>query len=145
MRVLLVLFVLIPIVEMWLLITVGGIIGPLPTIGLVLLTAMLGLALLRQQGFSTLMRARSKMEGGQLPAREMAEGIFLAIGGALLLTPGFFTDAIGFACLIPGVRQVFIAWGMRQFSVRTSGSHRGQGQANNTIEGEFRRDDSKPD
>ena len=130
---------------MWLLITVGGIIGPLPTIGLVLLTAMLGLALLRQQGFSTLMRARSKMESGQLPAREMAEGIFLAIGGALLLTPGFFTDAIGFACLIPGVRQVFIAWGMRQFSVRTSGAHRGQGQANNTIEGEFRRDDSKPD
>ena len=130
---------------MWLLITVGGIIGPLPTIGLVLLTAMLGLALLRQQGFSTLMRARSKMEGGQLPAREMAEGIFLAIGGALLLTPGFFTDAIGFACLIPGVRQVFIAWGMRQFSVRASGVHRGQGQANNTIEGEFRRDDSKPD
>jgi len=148
-RFVLLLFVVIPVIEMWLLIKVGGIIGALPTIGLVLLTAMIGLALLRQQGFSTLMRARSKMEGGQLPASEMIEGLFLAVGGALLLTPGFFTDAIGFACLLPGIRQVIIAWGVRQFSIHNLGMH-GQpsqhGSAQNsserhTIDGEFRRDD----
>src|SRR5690606_19661020 len=99
------LFVLTPIVEMWVLIKVGGVIGALPTIGLVLLTAVIGLALLRMQGFATLLRARQKMEEGQLPAKELVEGIFLAVGGALLLTPGFVTDALGFACLLPGTRH----------------------------------------
>ena len=86
---LLMLFVIMPVVEMWVLVEVGSEIGALTTIGLVLLTAMLGLALLRQQGVSTLMRANQRMQSGQLPAQEMVEGIFLAVGGALLLTPGF--------------------------------------------------------
>ncbi|WP_078085280.1 FxsA family protein [Microbulbifer mangrovi] len=108
MRPLLLLFIVMPILEMWVLISVGGWIGALPTIALVLLTAMIGLALLRRQGISTVMRAQQKMQAGEMPAREMAEGIFLAVGGALLLTPGFITDAVGFACLIPGVRQLII-------------------------------------
>ncbi|SHG23944.1 UPF0716 protein FxsA [Microbulbifer donghaiensis] len=108
MRPLLLIFVVVPILEMWLLITVGREIGTLPTIGLVLLTAVVGLALLRRQGLSTVMRAQQKMQAGELPAREMVEGIFLAVGGALLLTPGFFTDALGFACLIPGLRQLLL-------------------------------------
>ena len=104
----LLLFILIPILEMWLLIQVGSHIGALATIGLVLLTAMIGLALLRQQGFATLLRANQKMEAGQLPAQEIVDGLFLAVGGALLLTPGFFTDAIGFICLIPGLRKLLL-------------------------------------
>lgn len=104
----LILFVGMPILEMWLLIEVGARIGALPTIGLVLLTATIGLALLRQQGFSTLMRANRKIEAGELPAEEVAEGFALAIGGALLLTPGFVTDAIGFACLLPFSRRYVV-------------------------------------
>ncbi|NRB39844.1 MAG: FxsA family protein [Pseudomonadales bacterium] len=108
MRFLLPLFIVIPIIEMWVLIQVGGMIGAWPTIGLVLLTAMIGLHLLKQQGLSTLMRANQKMAEGNLPAEEMLEGIALAIGGALLLTPGFFTDAIGFVCLLPFTRKLVV-------------------------------------
>jgi UPF0716 protein FxsA len=96
---------LIPIVEMWILIEVGGWIGALPTIGLVVLTATIGLSLLKQQGLSTLMRARRKMDEGAIPASELVSGVMIAVGGALLLTPGFVTDALGFALLIPQTRQ----------------------------------------
>jgi len=115
---LLLLFVVMPVMEMWLLIEVGGQIGALATIALVLLTAMVGLTLLRKQGFATLMKANRKMAEGQLPAEEMAEGIFLAIGGALLLTPGFVTDSIGFACLLPGVRQWLIGGVVRRMMAK---------------------------
>lgn len=112
MRFLLILFIVVPIVEMTLLIEVGARIGAMATIGLVLLTAVLGLNLLRQQGFSTLMRVNEKLESGELPAQEIAEGLLLAIGGALLLTPGFFTDAIGFACLLPWSRRWLVKRGL---------------------------------
>ena len=101
----LLLFMLIPIVEMWILIEVGGWIGALPTFGLVVLTATIGLSLLKQQGLSTLMRARRKMDEGAIPASELVSGVMIAVGGALLLTPGFVTDALGFALLIPQTRQ----------------------------------------
>ena len=101
----LLLFMLIPFVEMWILIEVGGWIGALPTIGLVVLTATIGLSLLKQQGLSTLMRARRKMDEGAIPASELVSGVMIAVGGALLLTPGFVTDALGFALLIPQTRQ----------------------------------------
>jgi UPF0716 protein FxsA len=109
MRILLILFVLMPIVEMWVLIEVGGVIGALPTIGLVLLTACIGLALLRRQGAGALARAQTKLRAQQMPVREMADGLFFAVGGALLLTPGFVTDAIGFACLTPGIRNLLMS------------------------------------
>ncbi len=101
----LIIFMLVPIVEMWILIEVGGLIGALPTIALVVLTATLGLSLLKRQGLSTLMRARQKMDEGAIPASELVSGVMIAVGGALLLTPGFVTDAIGFALLIPQTRQ----------------------------------------
>lgn len=156
MRFLILVFIIIPILEMWLLIKVGGVIGALPTIVLVFLTAMIGLALLRQQSFSTLLRAQSRMSHGELPASELVEGIFLAAGGALLLTPGFVTDAIGFACLLPGIRQVLIAWGIKQFRLRKMNisSHHAAGfnarpsaeappvnEKTHVIEGECRRED----
>lgn len=106
MRTLFLIFVIIPVLEMWLLITVGNYLGALLTIGLVLLTAFIGVNLLRVQGFQTLWRGRRKFEEGQLPAREIAEGIILAVSGALLLTPGFVTDVVGFAGLVPFVRGI---------------------------------------
>jgi UPF0716 protein FxsA len=101
----LVLFIVMPIAEMWLLLQVGSKIGPLPTIGLVLLTATIGFQMLRKQGFDTLQRGNFKMERGEMPAQEMIEGLMLAVSGALLLTPGFITDAIGFAGLTPVFRK----------------------------------------
>jgi len=149
----LLLFVIMPVLEMWLLIEVGSRIGALVTIGLVLMTAMIGLALLRRQGVSTLMRANQRMQSGQLPAQEMVEGIFLAVGGALLLTPGFVTDAIGFACLIPGLRHVIIGRLLKRIIFRaTSGSAgfysssqfrqdpKGRGDGDDIIEGEYRQE-----
>ncbi|MBT5578307.1 MAG: FxsA family protein [Porticoccaceae bacterium] len=108
MRFLFLLFIVMPVLEMWLLITVGTKIGALYTIGLVLLTAVVGAKLLREQGLDTLWRGRSKLQEGQLPAQEIAEGMIIAISGALLLTPGFFTDAVGFAGLIPPVRAYMV-------------------------------------
>ena len=101
----LIIFMLVPIIEMWILIEVGGWIGALPTIGLVVLTATLGLSLLKRQGLSTLMSARRKMDEGSIPASELVSGVMIGVGGALLLTPGFVTDAIGFALLMPQARQ----------------------------------------
>lgn len=156
MRFLLTLFIVVPIVEMLVLIKVGGLIGALPTVGLVLLTAVIGLALLKQQGISTLMRAQEKVDSGELPANEMVEGIFLAVGGALLLTPGFVTDFFGFCCLIPGVRQVLLKRAIVMFkpnvvfySNQSARSRYEQGdqtpgaESGSTIEGDYRREDDK--
>jgi UPF0716 protein FxsA len=101
----LLLFTLIPVAEIWILIEVGGWVGAIPTIALVVLTATIGLSLLKQQGVSTLMSARRKMDEGAIPASELVSGVMIAVGGALLLTPGFLTDALGFALLIPKTRQ----------------------------------------
>lgn len=101
----LMLFVLVPIVEMWILIEVGSKIGALPTIALVVLTATLGLSLLKRQGLATILSARRKMDQGAIPASELVNGVMIAVGGALLLTPGFVTDTLGFILLIPQTRQ----------------------------------------
>ena len=101
----LLLFIAVPIIEMWILIQVGGEIGALPTIALVVVTAMIGLSLLKRQGLSTLMSARAKMDQGRIPAGELVSGVMLAVGGALLLTPGFVTDAACFLLLLPMTRR----------------------------------------
>ena len=100
-----VLFLVIPIIEIFFLIKVGEVIGAFPTIILVVLTAVIGAGLLRQQGISTLARFQQNMGKGKLPAQEIVEGVLLAVGGALLMTPGFVTDAMGFLCLLPFSRQ----------------------------------------
>ena len=107
MRYLLLLFIAIPIVEMWLLITVGQHFGAVLTVALVLTTAVIGVYWLRQQGFSTLTRLNQRLSSGQLPAREIAESVILTVGGALLLTPGFATDLLGFSCLFPFTRVLW--------------------------------------
>jgi len=99
------LFLAIPIVEIYLLIQVGQVIGAGWTILLVVLTAVIGVWLLRIQGLSTLIRAQQKLQENQLPARELLEGMALVVAGAFLLTPGFFTDTIGFLLLFPPTRM----------------------------------------
>jgi len=97
-------FLVVPIAEIYLMIQVGQVIGAGWTVLLVVMTAVVGVWLLRIQGLSTLMRAQRKMQSGELPAREMLEGLGLVIAGALLLTPGFFTDTLGFFLLFPPSR-----------------------------------------
>jgi len=149
MRYLLLLFIAVPIAEMWLLIKVGSWLGALPTIGLVLLTAVAGLALLRREGLSTLLRGNRKLESGQLPAQEMLEGLVLAVSGAMLLTPGFFTDFVGFLGLLPLTRRALVkrllASGMVQqggFQAFSFHSRRG-GASDDIIEGEYWRKESQ--
>lgn len=99
------LFVLMPIVEIAVLIQVGQVIGGWTTVGIVIMTAFVGTYMLRQQGIATLAQAQQRMNSGQMPAQQMLEGLFLLIGGLLLLTPGFITDFFGFLCLIPPSRR----------------------------------------
>lgn len=140
------LFLLIPMIEIYLLIKVGSVIGALPTMGLVVFTAVLGAFLIRIQGFSTVTRIRETMARGGIPAIEMLEGAVLIVAGALLLTPGFFTDTIGFLCLIPPLRRFVIQRVLQQyFQPFRPASHDTGGGAHrhhpDVIEGEYRRED----
>ncbi|MDH5361069.1 MAG: FxsA family protein [Gammaproteobacteria bacterium] len=139
------LIILVPLVEIYLLIQVGGLIGALPTVIAVVLTAVIGSVLIRQQGLSTLQRARQGMSAGQLPAMEMLEGIALLVSGAFLLTPGFFTDAVGFLLLVPLIRRGLIAYIMRNAVVmhaqRTAHGESPSGPT--TYEGEAWKDDDQ--
>lgn len=100
----------VPIIEIAVFIQAGAVIGLWPTIGLVLLSAIAGTALLRQQGLATLARAQRSMEDNRLPVNELFDGLCLLIAGVLLLTPGFVTDAIGLLLLVPGIRVLLRAW-----------------------------------
>ncbi|NIR32533.1 MAG: FxsA family protein [Gammaproteobacteria bacterium] len=145
-RWLLLLFLVVPLVEIYVLIQVGSVVGALPTVLLVVLTAVLGAALMRLQGFSTLARVQASLNRGEIPATELVEGAILLVSGALLLTPGFVTDAVGFACLVPPWRTAMARWllrrGIARFHVRTQGdTRRGRGERGRVIEGEYRRDD----
>jgi UPF0716 protein FxsA len=98
-------FILVPILEIGLFIQIGGAIGLVPTLLVVIGTALLGTTLLRWQGLTTLHRAEASLQKGDLPVNEVVGGVFLLVAGALLLTPGFFTDAIGFSLFAPPVRR----------------------------------------
>jgi UPF0716 protein FxsA len=122
----------------------------MPTVLLVIVTAIVGAWLLRLQGFSTLQRVRQTLDRGGIPALELLEGVILLFSGALLLTPGFFTDTVGFLCLIPAFRQQLVLWASKKFLVSVSGQHHPFQDTNerpskkpNVIEGEFRREDDK--
>ena len=121
--ILLIAFLAVPILEIYLIFQVGGIIGAGWTILLVIGTAILGASLLRQQGLSTWTRLNQKIAEGQLPPTVLVEGIFLLLAGAFLLTPGFFTDAIGFLFLVPPVRQMLAAALLRRGMFMASSMH----------------------
>ncbi len=152
------LFIIIPLVELYLIIVVGEQIGALWTVLLVIMTAVIGVNLLRFQGMSTLARAQRNIAQGQIPAMEMMEGVALAVAGVLLITPGFLTDSIGFLLLIPASRHAIIRYMMARTTVQTHytgvhGSyqqHRRPGEepqddekprVGRTIEGEYRREE----
>lgn len=138
------LFLIVPVLEMYLLIKVGSLIGALPAILAMVLAAVLGVALLRTQGFATLQRVRQSLARGELPAREMLEGVVLFAGGVLLLAPGFLTDALGLLCLVPAMRRYLVTALLRhQLNAWVVvKDHRWEsGHGPRTIEGEFHRDD----
>ena len=140
MRYLLPAFIILPILEMYVLIKVGSNIGSLNTILLVLLTALIGVLLLRVQGFRTLMNARNKLSIAQLPAEEIIIGIFLAIGGALLLTPGFITDILGFLCLMPITRRLLLKTLLNNLKPFSAVNENKSSAKKDWIEGEFDKD-----
>ena len=107
-------FLLVPLLEIALFIQVGGLIGLWPTLGIVILTAILGTYLVRSQGRRALEELRGSFRQLRDPTRPLAHGAMILFSGALLLTPGFFTDAVGFLLLIPGVRD----WVMREAGKR---------------------------
>lgn len=159
---LLLIFIIVPLAELAVLIKVGGAIGILWTFLLILFTAFVGVTLLRAQGLATLMRASERMQQGSIPAKELAEGFLLALAGALLLTPGFLTDAFGFSLLLPGVRGVMATSLLQRFKpnmmqppgqgpfneggsmhegMRERMNHRPKQNGGDVIDGEYRRED----
>lgn len=107
---LLLVFTLVPIVEIWLLITAGRVIGPLPTVGVLLLVSLAGAWLARTQGLRTIVAIRDELARGRLPADRFLDGALILAGGILLLTPGFFTDAVGLVFLVPAGRGRLKVW-----------------------------------
>ncbi len=97
-------FLVVPLVEIAVFIRIGDLIGVWPTVGLVVLTAVIGSALVYTQGFSALYRARAALEQGDVPVRELIDGLCLLVAGLLLLTPGFVTDIAGYLLLLPPMR-----------------------------------------
>lgn len=137
------LILLIPIIEIYLLISVGGLLGVFPTVFLVVFTAVLGAALLRRQGFATWQRFQASMAQGIVPAYELIEGPLLLIAGALLLTPGFFTDAVGFICLVPQLRRKIARYIIENHLIDGSVFSSGTGSKKDTqvLEGEYKKED----
>lgn len=107
---LLILFLLVPLVEIALFIQVGGLLGLWPTLLIVVLTAILGSWLVRSQGSREIQNLRSSFSELKDPTEPLANGAMILFSGALLLTPGFFTDFVGFALLIPPVRKSLYLW-----------------------------------
>lgn len=130
----LLIFIGIPLIEIYLLIEIGSEIGAFTTVFAVVFTAVLGVALIRIQGFSTLQKAQVTMNQGGVPALEMFEGVMLLFAAVCLLIPGFFTDTVGFLLLIPPLRH-FLA--SRLVANNASFSSRFKHQNGDYLEGEY--------
>ncbi len=127
----------VPIIEIGLFIQLGGFLGLWPTLGIVVLTALLGSLLLRMQGLSTLEELKRTAETGQSPAGPMANGALILVAGLLLLTPGFFTDSIGFLLMVPPVRTLLIKWIATRAQMKMYAAAANSPQAPDIIDGEF--------
>ncbi|MDD7805891.1 MAG: FxsA family protein [Endozoicomonas sp. (ex Botrylloides leachii)] len=134
MRFFFILFIILPILEIFVFIKVGSIIGALNTVALVILGGVIGLYIIRQQGFRAALRARAQMSQGQVPAMDMIESFFMVIAGLLIMLPGFISDILGIALLIPLVRQAVLR------KLLTSASWKAK--STRVYEGEFYRDAS---
>ena len=109
------LFTLLPAIELYVLIEVGSVIGASNTILIILLTGVVGAYLARLQGFLTLQKIQNSVNQGQLPNNELMDGLMILVGGIVLLTPGFITDIIGFLLLIPLSRNLIKIWAQKTF------------------------------
>ena len=101
---LLLLFTIVPLVELFLLVKLGTVVGVGPTVALVIFTGILGAWLARQQGLGVLRRLSEDLAKGRLPAEALIDGLLIVVAGAVLLTPGLLTDALGFLLLVPRTR-----------------------------------------
>ena len=110
-------FTIIPVSEIYILIAIGGQIGILPSIGLVILTGIVGASLARSQGLQTLGRIRESFQQGVVPGEELLNALLIAIAGIVLLTPGFLTDAVGLFLLIPTTRTLCREWLKRRMEL----------------------------
>lgn len=102
------LFVGVPLLELFILIQIGQVVGLWPTIGLVVLTGFAGAALARREGLRTLFKLQGELAQGHLPGGALLDGFAILVGGALLLTPGILTDLVGFSCLLPPSRKLIL-------------------------------------
>lgn len=149
MRIFFVLFLLFPLAELYVLIKVGGSIGALATILLLVLGGIAGILLLRLAGFATAWRARERLARGELPEREMLQGLMMAIGGGLLFLPGFISDGLALLVLFPPTRNLLLralnrrieAQVRRQRAFADDLQARSGPQRPNVIEGEWERRD----
>lgn len=151
MRFLLLSLLLFPIIELAVIIKVGSRIGVLATLALLAAGVLLGGALLRAAGMATAWRARERLALGELPDQEMVDGLFLAFGGLLLLLPGFISDLLALACLLPVTRRALIgllrrrveraAIRRRAFDAERPSAAGGAPRRPNVIEGEYERRD----
>jgi UPF0716 protein FxsA len=120
------LFIVVPLVELYVIIQVGQEIGALPTIAILVADSVLGSILLRSQGRAAWRRFNEAMSAGRVPAREVLDGALVIFGGALLLTPGFITDVVGLVLLVPPtralVRRVLVRVFARRFVVARFGA-----------------------
>ncbi|QDP02455.1 FxsA family protein [Thalassotalea sp. PS06] len=126
-RILFLLFIAVPILEIMVLINVGGVLGALPTICLVIITAWLGATLVKQQGVATMQSMQEKMASGQMPSDEIIASVLLLVAGVTLLTPGFITDTFGLLLLWPVSRQ-WIVNKVKPYIVAKQGQSFGFGQ-----------------
>jgi len=142
-------FVGLPIIEIALFIEVGGAIGLVPSLLIVLLSAVAGTAIIRLQGLRALDRLRTSVQEGGDPVGPIAHGALVLVAGVLLLLPGFFTDALGLLLLIPVVRAQVIRWGASRLTVQAASFVRTrQGPApgpRDTIEADYEIVDEAPD
>jgi UPF0716 protein FxsA len=133
-------FLLVPVLEIYLLIEIGSLIGAVWTVTAVVGTAALGAGLVRRQGLAALARFRSATQAGELPAVTIIEGLALLVAGAFLLTPGFFTDLVGFLLLTPPLRQFLVRrWLVGRVVIPVDGTP--GGRAPDVLDGESRRID----
>lgn len=114
-------FLLLPIVEIALFIKVGGLIGVLPTLSLVVLALLAGVALIRQQGLNTLDQLSRDLENGRSDGDHLAHSALKVVAGILLILPGFLTDAVALLLMVPPIRTLLIRWGASKVTVRAAG------------------------
>ncbi len=122
MAVLVLLFLVVPFVELFVIIKVGQAIGAGWTVGILVLISIVGAWLVKREGLGVLRRARARMRNGEVPGKEITDGVFILFAGALLLTPGFLTDVMGILLLLPPVRS-----GIRRSATHSYRRRRGTG------------------